>query len=48
MSRVNHVRRDRESLKARRMGALERLLKVREPDARQQQEIATLQERTKR
>lgn len=47
MSRVNHVRRGREALKARRTGALERLLKVSGPNARQQQEIESLQQKVK-
>ena len=35
----------KKNIKARRQGALDRLLKVKEPNKRQQEEIAVLQKR---
>ena len=35
----------KKNVKARRQGALERLLKVKEPNKRQQEEIAVLEKR---
>jgi hypothetical protein len=37
----------KKNIKARRQGALDRLLKVKEPNKRQQEEIAVLQQRIK-
>jgi hypothetical protein len=48
MNDMNHVRKGRQALKDRRTGALNRLLKVKAPDERQQAEIETLKGRVKR
>jgi len=37
----------KKNIKARRQGALDRLLKVKEPNKRQQDEIAVLEKKTK-